>query len=168
MSEEPRIQERAARHYAGIRATVTMETIGGAVDEGIPELFGWLAANGIEPAGAPFIRFLVIDMMADLRIELGVPVSEPVTGHERVQPGLLPAGKYAVLRHVGPYDGDNGLIPANAALQAWADARGIVFDTRKTPDGDAWVSRVEEYLTDPSKEPDPSKWETDIAYLTKG
>ena len=27
---------------------------------------------------------------------------------------------------------------------------------------------AEHYLTDPSREPDPAKWEVDVAYLTRG
>jgi hypothetical protein len=34
--------------------------------------------------------------------------------------------------------------------------------------GSAWRSRAEHYLTDPSREPDPAKWEVDVAYLTRG
>ena len=66
-------------------------------------------------------------------------------------------------RHTGPYD---GLIASNAALQDWADERGIEFDTWGTAEGSAWRNRAEHYLTDPSQEPDPGKWETDVAYLT--
>lgn len=33
-------------------------------------------------------------------------------------------------------------------------------------DGEStWIGRIERYLTDPSQEPDPSRWETEIAYL---
>jgi len=39
---------------------------------------------------------------------------------------------------------------------------------RDTPEGSAWGSRFEEYITDPAGEPDPSKWETDVAYLLRG
>ena len=117
MSQEPRIEERAAQHYAGIQATVPMGGISGAIDEAFPELFGWLAKTGTAPAGPPFIRFLVIDMEALLQIELGVPVAEPMTESGRIRPGVLPAGRYVVLRHTGHYD---GLIAANAALQQWA------------------------------------------------
>lgn len=164
MSDNPWIEERAARHYAGIQRTVTMDGMAAAVDEAFPELFGWLAGQGIAPGGPPFIRYLVIDMMADLRLDLGVPVGAPVTAGGRVQPGVLPAGRYAVLRHAGPYD---GLIDANAALQRWAHEQGIEFDTWDTPDGQAWRARAEHYLTDPSKEPDPAKWEVDVAYLVR-
>jgi hypothetical protein len=27
---------------------------------------------------------------------------------------------------------------------------------------------MDHYLTDPSREPDPAKWEVDVAYLTRG
>ena len=165
MSQEPKIEERAAQHYAGIQATVPMGGISGAVDDAFPELFGWLAGTGTTPAGPPFIRYLVIDMEALLQLEFGVPVAAPVTGSGRIKPGILPAGRYAVLRHSGPYD---GLIGANAALQRWAQDHDLEFDVRDTPEGSAWGARFEEYITDPSGEPDPSKWETDVAYLLRG
>src|SRR6516165_7617391 len=47
MSHDPQLQDRPAQHYAGIRTTVPMDGISGAVDEAFPELFGWLAGNGI-------------------------------------------------------------------------------------------------------------------------
>ena len=61
MSHEPQIQTRAAQHYAAIPATVAMDGISAAVDDAFPALFGWLAAQGIAPAGPPLIRYLVID-----------------------------------------------------------------------------------------------------------
>lgn len=167
MNQEPSIQERKAQDFAGIRVTVTMDSIGSAIDQGFPELFGWLGSKGIAPAGPPFVRFLVIDMDADMQIELGVPVEKPIAGDTRIRPGVLPSGRYAVLRHIGPYDGDDGLIGANAALQVWASERGIEFDATESAEGSVWGGRVEHYLTDPSKEPDPGKWETDVAYLTR-
>jgi DNA gyrase inhibitor GyrI len=97
-----------------------MAGISAAVDEAFPELFGWLAEQGIAPVGPPFIRYLVIDMAAELEIELAVPVSAPIARSGRVQPGVLPEGSYAVLRHTGPYD---GLVAANAALQQCERAR---------------------------------------------
>ena len=82
MSQEPKIEERAAQHYAGIQATVPMGGISGAVDDAFPELFGWLAGQGIAPSGPPFIRYLVIDMAGKMQIELGVPVAAPVTASQ--------------------------------------------------------------------------------------
>ena len=162
MSHEPRIQVRAAQHYAAIAATVAMDGISAVVDDAFPELFGWLAGQGIAPAGPPLIRYLVIDMAGELQLELGVPVAAPVTASGRVQPGVLPEGRYAVLRHTGPYD---GLMASNAALLQWARDNGVEFDTRDTPQGTAWRGRAEHYLTDPAQEPDPAKLETDVAFL---
>jgi len=164
MNQEPRIEDRAAQHYAGIPKTVTMASISEAVDEALPELFGWLAQNALQPSGPPIIRYLVINMAANLQIELGVPVAAPVAASGRIRPGILPAGRYGVVRHVGPYD---ELAASNAALLAWAGTHGVEFDAEETAEGSVWRSRVEHYLTDPSAEPDPAKWEVDVAYLTR-
>jgi len=40
-----------------------------------------------------------------------------------------------------------------------------VWDGWDTDSGSAWRGRVERYLTDPSVESDPSKWEVEVAYL---
>ncbi len=103
-------------------------------------------------------------MAAELRLELGVPVDVPVTGSGRIRAGVLPEGRYAVLRHTGPYD---GLVSSNAVLQQWAREHGVEFDTWDTAEGPAWRARAEHYLTDPSRESDPAKWEVDVAYLTR-
>jgi DNA gyrase inhibitor GyrI len=85
-----------------------------------------------------------------------------ISGSERIQPGVLPAGRYVTLRHTGPYD---GLIASNAALQQWAQQQEITFDSWDTPAGSVWRGRAEHYLTNPAAEPDPAKWEVDVAYL---
>ena len=160
MQAEPQVQQRPVQAYVGIPATVTMATFPAAVDAGFPELFGWLAEHGITPAGPPLIRYHVIDMAAELEIELAVPVAGPVQAGGRIRAGVLPAGRYVILRHTGPYD---GLIAANAALQDWAEQQGIALES--SADGRRWHGRAEHYLTDPSAEPDPSRWQVDVAYL---
>jgi effector-binding domain-containing protein len=163
MSQEPRTEKRAAQPYAGIRTSVTMDGLAEAGDGAFPELFGWLAANGVAPDGPPFIRYLVIDMEGELEIEFGVPVGAQVAESGRIQPGVLPEGSYAVLPYAGSYD---GLFAAHTAVQDWAREHGITIDSEETDKALAWRCRLEQYLTDPSSEPDPDKWLTDIAYLT--
>jgi effector-binding domain-containing protein len=90
---------------------------------------------------------------------MGVPVPAGTPGAT----GTLPAGRYVSLLHVGHYD---ELIAANATLQAWASDHGVTFDVTRADDGDHWGARVEHYLTNPAEEPDPSRWQTEIAYLT--
>jgi RNA polymerase sigma-70 factor, ECF subfamily len=149
---EPQIKQRAEQPYAGIRETVTMETLPSAVDRGFPALFGWLAERGAQPAGPPFIRYLKVDMERELVIDLGVPVSDAVAPDERVRAEVLPAGRWIVTLHVGHFD---GLRDAHGALQEWARGQGL-----------EWRESVEWYVTDPREEPDSSRWETELAYLT--
>jgi effector-binding domain-containing protein len=125
------------------------------------EVFGWLAARGIEPAGPPLIRYRIIDMDRELSIDVGVPIAEPAQGDGRVIGDVLPAGRWVRLTYRGHYD---GLVAANAELQAWAADRGLAFDQTESPDGDVFGGRVESYLTDPDHEPNPERWETEVAY----
>lgn len=78
-----------------------MAEIGTAVPPLSGEVFGWLRAQGVEPSGPAFWRYTVIDMSRYLQIEAGEPTAEPVDGDERVHSGVLPAGRYATLRHIG-------------------------------------------------------------------
>jgi effector-binding domain-containing protein len=129
------------------------------------ELFGFLRQTGVPPAGAPLIRYHVIDMDTVLDIEIGVPVAQPIAGNGRVSASELPAGQYASLIHTGPYD---GLRAANAALIEWADGRGVRWDRWDDPQADAFRARYESYVTDPVEEPDPSKWVTEVAIKVAG
>jgi effector-binding domain-containing protein len=157
---EPKLDDRAAQPYAGIRTKVHMSEMGGdLVPRLLGEVFDWLGAQGVAPAGAPFMRFHVIDMAASMDIELGVPVAAPVSGNGRIKPGVLPAGRYASLVYTGIANG----IDANRALIEWANANGIAWDRWDDPDGDAFASRYESFLTDPADEPDPADWETEVA-----
>jgi effector-binding domain-containing protein len=160
VDEQPQVTERAAQPYVGVPFTVTMATFPQAADTGFPELFSWLGENGITPSGPPFIRYHVIDMDAELEIEIGAPVAVAVPGSGRVQAGELPAGRYVTLVHTGPY---NGLVAANAALQDWARDQGIALES--SAGGHRFRGRAEFYPTDPREEPDTDKWQVEIAYL---
>ena len=161
MSTEPRVDERAAQPYAGIAASVTMQEIGEKLPPLVPEVFEWLGAHGIEPAGAPFFRFDVIDMDGALQMQVGVPVASPVTGDGRVQAGILPAGRYATLTHVGD---PSELMQVTTGLLEWAAGQGLKWDMSETAAGDRWGCRLEIYETDPRAEPDPAKWSTTLAF----
>ena len=163
MSDNPEIAERAEQPYVAIQADVTMQELPGLADR-FGEVFGWLAEHGVAPAGPPFFRYNVIDMARLLKVEAGVPVPAAVEGDDRVIAGVLPAGRYGTAIHVGPYD---GLIGAVDDLLRWADSRGLEWDKSSAGDGEHWNCRLEIYLTDPSQEPDPARWETRLAFRLK-
>ncbi|HEX6482454.1 MAG TPA: hypothetical protein VF043_26730 [Ktedonobacteraceae bacterium] len=60
-----------------------------------------MGKQGITPSGAPFARYLVINMMALLDIEVGVPVAAALSGDGCISAGVLPAGRYASLVYTG-------------------------------------------------------------------
>ena len=156
----PEIRQRTAQPYAGISAWVTMADLGSIADR-IPEIFGWLGARGIAPAGAPFFRYHVIDMERQLLVEAGIPVASAVDDEGDVRGGTLPAGRFAVVTHTGAPD---TLVEATAALLDWAAAQGLTFDVTDSDEGEKWGCRVEFYLTDPAEQPDMTKWQTELAF----
>jgi effector-binding domain-containing protein len=154
----PKLEDRAEQPYVGIRAQVPHTKFPEIIPQYLDELFGWLGARGVAPAGAPLMRYHVINMAGNMDVELGVPVAHAVQGDGRVAAGVIPAGRYASLVYTG-LDG----IAGNAVLIGWARDNNIQWDRWDDPNGDAFRSRVEYYLTDPAEEPDHNKWETEVA-----
>ena len=169
MERDPSIEQRPEEPYAGIAAEVENEDeFRSVVDRSFPELFGWLQSHGIAPAGAPFIRYLELSRDGQpLRFELGVATGAAPEADGPVHAGVLPAGRYATLVHVGPYTHAevDDLSDARAALSAWAERKGVGLESSATARGTAFTASVERYLTDASREPDWSRWETELACL---
>jgi effector-binding domain-containing protein len=160
MVTDPKIVDRPEQHTVGIRAWVALPEFSSVIDKLFPEVFAWLEKQGIAPAGAPFIRYHVINMETQMEVEIGVPVAKAVPGNGRVSADVLPAGRYATLLYTGHY---SGLMEANGVLIDWAKEKGIKWDRWDDARGDAFRSRYESYITDPGKEPNPDKWETEVA-----
>jgi effector-binding domain-containing protein len=158
---EPKIVERTEQPYLSIKASAPMSDLGEVIQRSFEELYGWMEARGIPDAGPPFIRYDVIDMERRLQIQLCVPVAGGVSGDDRVHADVLPGGRYGSLVYTGDYE---GLVGANEALQQWGRDQGLEWDMSETGEGDRFGGRIEVYLKDPGNEPDPAKWETEVAY----
>jgi effector-binding domain-containing protein len=158
---QPHLEYRERLDYVSIQAHVSMQHL---VDQAklFSEIFSWLAKNGVQISGSPFYRYTSFYDHEMMDIEVGVPVMKAVVGDGRIMAGYFPAGQYAVLVYEGNY---SGLRDATAGLLDWAEEHGIVFQTSN--DGSEWTARIEFSLTDPAKEPDPKKWQTELAILTK-
>jgi effector-binding domain-containing protein len=170
MTDKPLLESRGTQPYLGIRMQASGEAgFRSAVDAGFPELFGWLGHRGVVPGGAPMIRYYELDAAGfPTDFELAVPVAQPPDGDGRVVASELPPGEYAVLVHVGPYTHDSvpDLRAARERLLAWADEEGIEVASEERGGAVTFAACVESYLTDASREPDWTRWETELAYLT--
>ena len=68
MIGEPKLEDRNAQHYVGIRTQVPMRKLRTVIPQLLDDVFAWLEQQGVAPAGAPFIRYHVIDMKATLDV----------------------------------------------------------------------------------------------------
>jgi effector-binding domain-containing protein len=157
---EPTIVHRVEQLYVGRRESITMTEFARVADH-LPGMFGWLAQRGVPVSGAPFFRYRVIDMSADLVVEAAIPLDLPIEVPEPLFIDRLPGGRYATAIHVGHPD---ELMAATAKLLDWGDDRGLTWDKEITPTGEVWTGRVEVLLTNPAEQPDPHKWETALLF----
>lgn len=161
---EPAIVQRDAQPYVGRAESLTMTEFAKIADQ-LPAMLADLGRRGIPPAGAPFFRYRVIDMSAELVVEAGIPVAEPVPVEEPAFTAELPAGRYATLSHIGHPD---ELMVVTARLLDWARERGLEWDVTPTPEGEVWGCRLEVLLTNPAEQPDMHKWETLLMFRLAG
>jgi effector-binding domain-containing protein len=159
MITEPKLEDRPAQPYVARRTQVPMQELGTVIPQLHSEVYAWLRRQGIAPAGAPFIRYRVIDMPGCLDIELGVPIAEAVSSDDPILADTLPAGRYATLIYTDVRRGVEG----NAALLDWGARQGLKWDSWTTENGDGFGARLESYLTEPRDEPDIAKWEQEVA-----
>lgn len=128
------------------RATLTVAEIGAWLAKTYGDVAGLLAAQGLQPAGAPFARY---HPLGDDRfdVEAGFPTPTPIEAGGEVRPSTLPGGPVAQTVHTGPYE---EMEPGYAALASWIAEQG------GEPAGDAW----EVYYSNPDDQPDSSTWRT--------
>ena len=163
------MESRPAQPYMGIHFRTQGEAeFRAAADNGFSELFAWLASRNLQPAGAPMIRYYALDDDGfPTDFELGAPVAQAVDGDGRVERRELPAGEYAVLVHVGPFRHEEvpDLRAARERLLAWTRDEGMEVAVEEVSGSLTFSACIESYLTGPD-EPDWTRWQTELAYLT--
>ncbi len=102
--------------------------------------------------GAPFVIYHKWDPENDItKIEVSIPAQSDKPGSDRVKKGNSYEGKALKAVYMGPYE---GLGEVHYAIDDYAKNNGISIV------GGPW----EVYITDPSSEPDTSKWITEVYY----
>lgn len=152
---------REAVHYVAMPRSVTIANLGDAIPEALDAVEAWLSEREISPSGPPMVRYRVIDMAAQMKVEIGWPVTELLDVDAPLVADTLPAGDYGACVFRGV---DNG-IAGNGALIDWGTDHNVQWDRWDEPQGDAFASRFESMLTGPDDNPDPSQWDTEVAIL---
>lgn len=148
-SSKIEVRSLRAKDTATVRETIARDDITEALGRIFQAVHQAIAEQGVTASGAPFARYHEFGAQIDL--EAGLPVESPIEADGDVKPSQLPEGPAAIAVHAGPYE---GLVATYDAIQAWMTA------TERTPSGGPW----ELYLTDPSSEPNPSRWLTEIIW----
>lgn len=159
---EPIVEWRMEQPYVAIPVQTTLREWGKTAVL-VPEIYAWIEKMGIKPVGAPFYRYWCIGGEdEEYTMEVGVAVEHMVSGDERVIASSIPGGSYAVAVHRGNPD---ILEDSLRELDKWAQEEGLEFDKRWEEEEEIWNGRFEFYLTDPDVEPDPAKWQIELAFL---
>ena len=154
MTPEISIIKTNAQTALVIYDSTTIDGIGKLLAKNYPKLMKYVARKKIPMTGKPFAVYHNWDPEGIIRISAGIPVDHvPEKLKKSITVLELPAGKAVFARHFGGYNTEN----THWAIDTYLKDFGI-----ETTDF-IW----EVYVTDPSTEPDSTKWETDIYYPIK-
>jgi len=156
----PHLIQRETQHTAGIRLRKPFDQAKALIPTLIAETEAWVEEGMATVTGPPYMRLHVIPpgMVGDADFEVGLPVSGPIRGDGRVEPGVVPAGTYGTL----VYTDINQGYESNRVLIDWAAAEGIEWDAWDDPAGHAFAARLEFFLDGPDDNEDPTQWDTEL------
>lgn len=154
---EVRVVDAPAVPTAVVRVEdVMMSAAAGVFDAVFGTAFPAAFEQGMTPAGAAFALYTRLgegpDALADLEIgfPLAAPLADPIdAGEYLVRPAELPAGRIAVVSHVGGYE-DLGA--------AWGRFISEIGGMGRAPGMPFW----ETYVTEPRPDMDPATLRTDL------
>lgn len=148
MIDTPQIVQSPHQRTAAIHVTIPRSEIEQVFPPAAKELLGVLEAQGIKPT-APLVSYH-LKMPSDVfDFEIALPVDGEVKPSGRVVASELPAMRVARSVYRGPME---GLGSAWGELRNWVAANGHVGKPLM------WES----YVVGPDREPDPSKWQTQL------
>jgi effector-binding domain-containing protein len=148
------VERRDPVSVLSIRENAAIAELVAAQGEGLRAIWESLQAQGLAPAGPPFVRYHTFGE-TETDMEFGVPVPARTTGEGRVTAGELPGGSVLITWHLGAHD---RLGEAYGRLAAWLEKHD-----RKAA-GPAWEVY---WWIDASQEPDPAVWPAPTEWRTE-
>lgn len=145
-------EERPATTYCGKRQKVGWDKLGAFFGAAFPATAEALGKAGVAVTGAPSALIFEWDTIAKAADVLaGLPVADTTAKVAGLVLAQVPAGKVLAVAYHGAYEGTG---KAHAALEDMMKAHGLALR----------AAEIEEYVTDPTQEPDTAKWLTNIYY----
>jgi len=142
------------QHVITVLDTCTMDNIDKKIGQLYGELTDYLKKYNLQMTGMPFAAYPDWDPSKPIKVEAGFPIVGPIKAFGRIKYKLWPGGKVVMATHTGAY---KTVVMTHEAIQHYIQEKGF------TPSGTVW----ETYITDPAKEPDQSKWVTEVYYPVK-
>jgi predicted transcriptional regulator YdeE len=158
------LEDRPDIHYIGMPASAPRSEfdVPGGVSSMKSVVREWLADHHIEPmTGSMYVYHRTGERTDPIDLTVAYPITEPVDPSDGLVFGTLPAGRYVVGCHIGSYslidDSSDGILH-------WAGSRRLNINLREEGLARVWNARADHFLTDPTKEPDESKWVTNLLF----
>jgi effector-binding domain-containing protein len=137
-----------------VKDSVPVAEIGLFMETYMPQLYIYVIRQGGKMAGHPYSINYNWDPDGMILVEAGVPLEEAIAGEGVIKATNSPGGKAVKAAYFGPYE---DIAPVYEALEQYITVMKMEFN------GAPW----EVYITDPSEEPDPMKWETIVYFPIK-
>jgi effector-binding domain-containing protein len=144
----------SAINFYSITDSCAAEQLGTVLGDLYGRLMQAIDNAGISPTGAPFAIYETWDGIST-RLKAGIPVADnSLNLGDSIEALVGYEGPVLKVVYYGPYEGSSA---AHEAIDVYAKENGMEVI------GAPW----EVYVTDPSQEPDSSKWVTEIYYPIK-
>jgi effector-binding domain-containing protein len=148
-------EEIPAAYYIGIRRTLPLEEIPAFYAESLPKIMATATTEKLTVAGPPCALYWTFD---DVNNTTDMAVSIPMTEEKKLGKEYklyqLGGNKALIINYMGDY---GNIKEAHKAMGAYMSGNKL----RTIP------PIVESYITDPSVEPDTTKWRTKLIYFVE-
>jgi len=149
-----RDMEIASFPAISVKDSVKAKEIGTFLETYLPMLYMYAIRQGATPKGPPYAIYYNWDPEGMILMEAGIPLAEAIEGEDNIMAVQTPGGKVVKATHFGPYE---ETAKVYNALEQYISV--MKFEKAGPP----W----EVYVTDPSKEANPAKWETFVYFPVK-
>jgi len=151
MNDKVELRELESQPIASIKKKIKAWQIPKVFPKLMMKLFSFLEEKRIQPIGAPLAIYYGFEKGKG-EIEVGMPISESITPEGEIESSNLPGGKTAYYIYTGKL---RKISKIYDIMKEWIQKEGYKYTN-------IWW---EVYLTDPHKEPDQNKWQTEINLL---